>query len=74
MLIPSLTISAMDQSRALVQAVEALGAVETDNPFEREVARLLQTAFERRLQEMVDIVSTWDVEEILIRNVDADVH
>jgi len=74
MLIPSLTISAMDQSRALVQAVRDLGVIKTSNPLEREVARFLQTAFELRLQEMVDAVSAWDIEEILSINVDASIH
>jgi len=55
----------------LVQAVRDLGAIETSNPFEREVARFLQAAFELRFQEMVNTVSAWDVEEIMSMNVDA---
>ncbi len=74
MLIPSLTVSAMDQGRALVQAVRALGAVETSNTFEREIAKFLQAAFELRLQEIVDIVSAWDIGEILSVNVDASMY
>ncbi|HEY72926.1 MAG: hypothetical protein DRJ03_23795 [Chloroflexi bacterium] len=74
MLIPSFTISALDQSRALVQGIKALDVIETGNPLEREVALLLQKAFELRLQEMADAVSTWDICEILSIGLDARVH
>lgn len=36
--------------------------METRNPFEREVAELSRAAFQRRLEEIADSVSTWDIE------------
>lgn len=65
MLTPKFTTNVLDQSCALVQAIHSVETMETSDPFEREVARLMQAAFERRLLDIVDDVSSWEIEEIL---------
>jgi hypothetical protein len=69
MLMPRFTANVLDQGCVLVQAIQAVDTMETSNPFEREVARLFQAALERRLLDIVDTVSTWEVEQILSRDV-----
>lgn len=53
-----------DQGRALAWAVEALATTEMNDPFERAVADLLQAAYERRLDEIDQVVDDWASEEI----------
>jgi hypothetical protein len=62
---PELTDSVITQGRALVQAVEALGTVDIQDPFERAVAELFQAAYERRLMEIVESTPPWIAEQIL---------
>jgi hypothetical protein len=62
---PELTDSTIIQGRALVQAIEALGAIEPDDPFERVVAELFLAAYRRRLTEIVEAAPAWAAEEIL---------
>ncbi|HET91468.1 MAG TPA: hypothetical protein ENN99_12145 [Chloroflexi bacterium] len=68
------TINVMNQGRQLIEAVEALNTIETGDPLEREVARLFQMAFERRLYEIADLVSLWSVEDVLTMDVEGSVH
>jgi hypothetical protein len=65
MMIPRFTSNVLDQSCALVQAIHSVDAMETSDPFERQVAKLLQTALERQLHDIADSVSSWKIEEIL---------
>ncbi len=62
---PELTDSPIDQGRALVRAIEALGIVEMSDPFERAVAELFQAACERRLLDILDTAPQCVTEDIL---------
>jgi hypothetical protein len=53
-----------DQGRALAWAVKALATTEMNDPFERAVADLLQAAYERRLDEIEQVVDDWASEDI----------
>ncbi len=68
------TINVINQGRRLIEAVEALNGIQTRDPLEREVARLLQGAFERRLYEIADLVSSRSVEEVLSVDVGDAIH
>ena len=59
-----LSTGVADQGRALAWAVEALATTEMNDPFERAVADLLQAAYERRLDEIEQVVDDWASEEI----------
>jgi hypothetical protein len=48
-----LTDRIIAQGRALVRAIEALGAIWPTGPFERALARLLVAAYKRRLRGIV---------------------
>jgi hypothetical protein len=52
------------QGRVLQQAVEALGTVELDDTLARVVARLLQDAYRRRLEEIATMSPDWMNEPI----------
>jgi hypothetical protein len=65
MMIPKFTSNVLDQSCALVQAIHSVDTMETSDPFERQVAKLLQAALERQLHDIADSVSSWRIEEIL---------
>jgi hypothetical protein len=65
MLTPKFTTNILDESCALVQAIHSVEAMETSDPFEREVGKLMQAAFERRVLDIADSVSSWEIEEIL---------
>jgi hypothetical protein len=39
--------------------------METSDAFEREVSKLMRAAFERRVLDLADNVSSWEIEEIL---------
>lgn len=52
------------QGRALVQAIETLGTIELNNPFERAVAELFQAAYRRRLIEIIETAPPWVVDQI----------
>lgn len=69
MLMPRFTANVLDQGLVLVQAIQAVDTMETCDPFEREVARLFQAALERRLLDIADTVSTWEVARILSTDV-----
>lgn len=60
----SLSTGAVDQGHALAWAVEALATTEMNDPFERAVADLLQAAYERRLDEIVEVAPDWASKEI----------
>jgi hypothetical protein len=62
---PALTDRILRQGKALVRAVDALGTVEPDDPFERALTRLLLAAYKRRLQGTVEAVPAWVSEQIL---------
>jgi hypothetical protein len=47
------------------RVIEALGTIEPTGPVERALARLLMTAYKRRLRAIVKVVPTWVSEEIL---------
>jgi hypothetical protein len=55
----------IQQGRALVRAIEALGTIEPSGPFERLIAGLLLAAYKRRLKGIVDEVPSWMTERIL---------
>ena len=62
---PTATDRILHQGKALVRAIEALGTIEPTGPFERTLARLLQSAYKRRLRAIVAAVPAWVSEEIL---------
>jgi hypothetical protein len=53
------------QGHAIVRATQPLGTIEPSGPFERTLARLLQSAYKRRLWAIVAAVPAWVSEEIL---------
>jgi hypothetical protein len=55
----------IDQGRALVWAIEALGAIDSPDPFECILAELFQEAYERCLHSIVANTPAWMGEEIL---------
>ena len=65
MTIPDPTIRILRQRRALIRAIETLGAIWLAGPFERALARLLIAAYKRRLGGIVKLAPTWVSEEIL---------
>jgi len=62
---PALTDRIISQGRALVRAIEALGAIEPTGPFEWARARLLMAAYKRRRRAIVKVAPTWASQEIL---------
>lgn len=49
----------IEQGRALVRAIEALGVIEPTAWFERAIASLLLAAYKRRLRAIIGAVPTW---------------
>jgi hypothetical protein len=74
MYMPIFDLDVLEQGCSLVEAIEAVDTMESRDPFERQVAGLLQAAFERRLEEIADNVSGWDVEKILTADACAGLH
>jgi hypothetical protein len=68
MMMPRFTSNVLDQSCALVRAIHSVDTMETNDPFERQVAKLLQAALERQLHDIADSVSSWAIEDILSVN------
>jgi hypothetical protein len=64
-LAPERTDHIIQQGRALVRAIEALGTIESSGPFERLIAGLLLAAYKRRLRGIVEEVPSWMTERIL---------
>lgn len=62
---PNATETTIEQNKALVHAIEALGTIEPSGWFERWQARLLQAAYKRRLRGVVAAAPSWVTEEIL---------
>jgi hypothetical protein len=65
MYMPIFDLNVLEQSCTLVKAIEAVDAMEAGDHFAREVAGLFRAAFARRLKEIADNVSGWDVEKVL---------
>ena len=55
----------IQQGRALVRAIEALGTIEPSGPFEELITGLLLAAYKRRLRGIVEAVPAWMTERIL---------
>ena len=55
----------MVQGKALVRAIEALGTIQSTDPFERALACLLMAAYKRRLRAIVAAMPTWVSEGML---------
>lgn len=55
----------LEQGRALVRAIEALGTIDPTGPFERAIVKLLLVAYKRRLRGIVAVAPSWMSEEIL---------
>jgi hypothetical protein len=62
---PSVTETVIEQGKALVRAIEAIGTIEPSGWFERWQARLLQAAYKERLRALVAVLPSWATEEIL---------
>ena len=62
---PQIAERIINQGKALVRAIEALGTIDPSGPFERALARLLMAAYKRRLRAIVADVPSWVTEEIL---------
>ena len=62
---PDHTDRIIEQGKALVRAIEALGMIESSGPFERTIAGLLLAAYKRRLRRIVKVAPGWVSEEIL---------
>jgi hypothetical protein len=60
-----ITDEMIDQGRALVRAIVALETIEPCSHFEMRVAELFQAAFDRRLQDILDVSPPEIQEEIL---------
>jgi hypothetical protein len=69
MYMPIFELDVLEQSCTLVKAIEALDTIETCDEFERQVAGMFQAAFVRRVGEIADNVSEWDIERILAASV-----
>jgi hypothetical protein len=55
----------IQQGRALVRVIEALGTIEPTGWFERPIAGLLLAAYKRRLRGIVKVAPAWMTERIL---------
>jgi hypothetical protein len=55
----------IQQGRALVRAIEALGTIEPSGLFERLIAGLQLAAYKRRLRGIVEAAPAWMTERIL---------
>mgnify|MGYP001037837288 CR=1 FL=1 len=55
----------IQQGRALVHAIEALGTIGPSGLFERLIADLLLAAYKRRLRRIVEAVPAWMAERVL---------
>jgi hypothetical protein len=74
MYMPIFDLNVLEQSCTLVKAIEAVDTMETGDHFAREVAGLFQAAFARRLEEIADNVSGWDVEKVLTADACTGLH
>ena len=59
------TTRIIHQGRALVRAIEGIGAIQADWPLERLVASLLLAVYKRKLRGIIAAAPTWVGEEIL---------
>ena len=59
------TETIIEQVKALVRAIEAIGTIEPDNWFEQWQARRLQATYKERLRGIVAAAPSWVSEEIL---------
>ena len=55
------TTHIIHQGRALVRAIEGIGAIQADWPLERLVASLLLAVYKRRLRGIVAAAPTWEI-------------
>ena len=55
----------IEQGKALVRAIEAIGTIEPSGWFERMIARLLLAAYKQRLKGAIAVLPSWAGEEIL---------
>ena len=62
---PALTDRILEQGKALVRAIEALGTIKPSGAFERALARLLMAAYKQRLRAIVASAPSRVTEEIL---------
>jgi hypothetical protein len=62
---PTHTDRIIAQGKALVRTIKALGTFEPSGPLERWQVRLLQPAYNQRLQATVATVPDWVAEESL---------
>jgi hypothetical protein len=74
MYMPIFDLNVLEQSCTLVKAIEAVDTMETGDQFERQVAGLFQAALTRRLVEIADNVSGWDVEQVLAADACTGLH
>jgi hypothetical protein len=61
----AVTDHVINQGRALVRAIEALGEIEPTGWFERALSRLLLAAYQRRLHGILSTVPGWVKAKIL---------
>jgi hypothetical protein len=59
------TITIVEQVKALVRAIESLDVIESNSPWERQVAQLLRAAYKRKLQDIAETAPASISEEIL---------
>jgi hypothetical protein len=62
---PTHTDHIIEQGRALVRAIEALGTIGPTGPIEQFLVWFLQSAYKHRLRAIVKAVPSWVTEEIL---------
>ncbi len=62
---PDVTETAIEQGRAIVRAIEALGVIEPSGQFERLLAGILMAVYKRRLQGIIATAPAWVGEQIL---------
>ena len=62
---PDRTDRIIEQGKALVRAIEAIGTIEPSGWFERMIARLLLAAYKQRLRGAIAALPSWAGEEIL---------
>ncbi len=62
---PATTETVIEQGKAFVRAIEAIGTIAPSGPLERALAGLLQAGYKRRLRALVKVLPEWVTEEIL---------
>ncbi len=60
-----LTETILEQGKALVRAIEALGTIEPSGWFERMLAGILMAVYKQRLRGIVETAPAWVGEQIL---------